>query len=383
MTDMKRNYMILFLLVATELIGFGLIIPILPQISQKFTSSGVLIGILLSSYSFAQFLAAPLLGQLSDKFGRKPILIFSKIGTIISYIILSQSSTYWGLLIARCLDGFTGGNIAVARAYLADITPAEKRSKAMALIGLAFGTGFIIGPAIGGFCYSMANNFSIAGIVGAGLSFISLGLTQIFLKEPNKKQSSKRLKLKENISSVPKKALIILIVYFGSMIIFSGFETSFSVYTEYKFNFNESNNSILFFLIGIVAFIIQGSFTKIAIKPIDKAISIALLSIGISLIMTNTIQALFPSLFVLALLLFGISILNTHLPAELSGMMENKGFILGLYESVGSIARILGPLIIFTSLFKQLNQIYIILGTFALLLFIVHLIFKQRKSHNL
>ena len=99
--------------------------------------------------------------------------------------------------------------------------------------------------------------------------------------------------------------------------------------------------------------------------------------------MTNTIQALFPSLFVLALLLFGISILNTHLPAELSGMMENKGFILGLYESVGSIARILGPLIIFTSLFKQLNQIYIILGTFALLLFIVHLIFKQRKSHNL
>ena len=269
MTDMKRNYMILFLLVATELIGFGLIIPILPQISQKFTSSGVLIGILLSSYSFAQFLAAPLLGQLSDKFGRKPILIFSKIGTIISYIILSQSSTYWGLLIARCLDGFTGGNIAVARAYLADITPAEKRSKAMALIGLAFGTGFIIGPAIGGFCYSMANNFSIAGIVGAGLSFISLGLTQIFLKEPNKKQSSKRLKLKENISSVPKKALIILIVYFGSMIIFSGFETSFSVYTEYKFNFNESNNSILFFLIGIVAFIIQGSFTKIAIKPID------------------------------------------------------------------------------------------------------------------
>ncbi len=378
---MKRNYIILFLLVATELIGFGLIIPVLPQISQKFTSSGILIGILLSSYSFAQFFAAPLLGQLSDKFGRKPILIFSKFGTIISYIILSQSTTYWGLLIARCLDGFTGGNIAVARAYLADITPAEKRSKAMALIGLAFGTGFIIGPAIGGLCYSVSNNFSIAGIIGAGLSLLSLILTQLFLKEPSKKQISKRLKFKENMSSIPKKATILLIIYFGSMMIFSGFETSFSVYTEYKFNFNESNNSILFFLIGIIAFVVQGSFTKIAIKPIDKAISIALLAIGISLIMTNTIQSLVPSLMVLTLLLFGIAILNTHLPAELSGMMENKGFILGLYESVGSIARILGPLIIFTSLFKQLNLIYVYLGSFSLTLLVIYQIYRRLKSY--
>ena len=183
----KKSLFTVFILVATELIGFGLIIPILPQISQQFTSSGILMGLLLSSYSLAQFIAAPILGQLSDNYGRKPILILSKVGTIISYIILAQTSSYLGLLISRLLDGFTGGNIAVARAYLSDITEKEHRSKAMAIIGISFGTGFIIGPAIGGICYSLANNFSIAGYVGAALSLASLLITQLYLNEPTTK----------------------------------------------------------------------------------------------------------------------------------------------------------------------------------------------------
>tara|TARA_A100001015_G_scaffold319074_1_gene440877 strand:+ start:871 stop:2001 length:1131 start_codon:yes stop_codon:yes gene_type:complete len=361
-----KQYFIIFLLVATELIGFGLIIPILPQISKQFTSSGFLLGVLLSSYSFAQFFAAPFLGQLSDKYGRKPILIFSKIGTIISYIILAGTASYHWLLVSRCLDGFTGGNIAVARAYLSDITAEENRSKAMAIIGLAFGTGFIIGPAIGGICYNIANNFSVAGYVGAGLSFTSLCLTQFFLKEPTEKLMIKQLKFRKNMSLVSKESLYFLLIYLTSMIVFSGFETSFSIYTESKFGFNESNNSMLFFVIGIVAFIIQGSFTKFEIKPINKAISIAFICIGFSLIGSNLLESLIPSLAVLMFLLFGIAIINTHLPAELSKISPNKGFILGLYESVGSIARIIGPLIIFTSLFNYIDILYIILGSITI-----------------
>ena len=367
----KKAYFVLFVLVATELIGFGLIIPILPQISKQFTTSGMMIGILLSSYSFAQFIAAPLLGQLSDKFGRKPILILSKFGTIASYILLAYAPTYWVLLVSRLIDGFTGGNIAVARAYLSDITEEKNRSKAMAIIGIAFGTGFIIGPAIGGICYSISNDFSIAGIVGAGLSLLSLAITQIFLIEPTEKTQFESKSIKSNLSSISKPAQYLLFISLTSMIIFSGFETSFSVYTEYKFGFNESKNSMLFFIIGIAAFFIQGSFTKLSIKPIDKAIKIALLSIGIGLIFTNLIESIIPSLFMLLFLLFGISILNTHLPAELSTTNKNKGFILGVYESIGSIARIIGPIIIFSSLFHHLNLIYIVLGATALVILIL------------
>lgn len=376
----KKAYSTLFILVATELIGFGLIIPVLPQISRQFTSSGLLIGILLSAYSFTQFIAAPILGQLSDKFGRKPILILSKVGTIASYLILVHAQTFWMILISRMIDGFTGGNIAVARAYLSDITDEKNRSKAMAIIGIAFGTGFIIGPAIGGLCYSISNNFSLAGYIGAFLSTISLVITQLFLKESTNKLAAESKNIRKNILNLSKPALYLLFTYLMSMIIFSGFETSFSIYTEYKFGFNESNNSTLFFLIGIAAFVIQGSFTKLSIQPINKAIKISLISIGIGLISTNLIQAMVPSLLMLVFLLFGISILNTHIPAELSTLTNSKGFILGIYESIGSIARIIGPLIIFSSLFNYMDMIYIVLGSVAIFTLVINQII-QISSH--
>lgn len=376
----KKAYITLFILVATELIGFGLIIPILPQISTQFTSSGAMIGILLSTYSFSQFIAAPILGQLSDKFGRKPVLIFSKIGTIASYILLAHAQTYWMILISRALDGFTGGNIAVARAYLTDITDEKNRSKAMALIGIAFGTGFILGPAMGGICYSVSNNFSIAGYVGAALSGASLLITRFFLIEPTKKRSAAPRRFVKNIQSLSRPTLYLLFIYFVSMIIFSGFETSFSIYTENKFGFNESQNSALFFLIGIAAFFIQGSLTKLSIHPIDKAINVALICIGIGLISANMIQTMVPSLAMLVLLLFGISVLNTHLPAELSTLSDGRGFILGIYESIGSIGRIIGPLVIFSSLFNYLNSIYVVLGSVAIGLFILNQVVRYLNS---
>jgi len=146
----KKPFFTIFLIVATELIGFGLIIPILPQLALQFNPTGLQLGILLSAYSFAQFFAAPLLGGLSDKWGRKPILVLSKAGTVVSYVILAFSGSYSLFLVSRLLDGFTGGNIAVARAYLNDITAPEDRAKGMAIIGISFGVGFIIGPGIGG-----------------------------------------------------------------------------------------------------------------------------------------------------------------------------------------------------------------------------------------
>ena len=145
----KRTGFILFLVVATELIGFGLIIPVLPQLALKFETSSFMIGLLMASYSIAQFFSAPLLGYFSDKIGRKPVLLLSKFGTVLSYMLLAVSQSYTLFLMARLLDGFTGGNISVVRAYVADVTTEKDRPKGMAIIGISFGFGFIIGPAIG------------------------------------------------------------------------------------------------------------------------------------------------------------------------------------------------------------------------------------------
>ena len=160
------------------------------------------------------------------------------------------------------------------------------------------------------------------------------------------------------------------------MTLFSGFETSFSIYTNQKFGFNESENNLLFFIIGIAAFFIQGSFTKISIKSINNAIVIALFCIGLGLTLTNILQPKLPSLSALIFLLFGMAILNTHLPAELSNLSKNKGFILGTYESIGGIARIIGPLVIFTTIYKNLTSIYLFMGSVAFTTLIIFLIIQ-------
>ena len=362
MVSNKRSYLILFIIVATELIGFGLIIPILPQISQNYTSSGPLLGLLLASYSIAQFFAAPFLGQLSDKYGRKTILVLSKCGTVISYIVLALANSYTLILISRLLDGFTGGNIAVARAYLADITAEEHRSKAMAIIGVAFGTGFIFGPAIGGFCYAYAPGFGLAGMIGAGLSFASLIITLVGLPANKIITPTKEKTRLSAIKNLPKEHQILLGLSFIGMVVFASFETSFSVFTEAKFNLNAHQNSQLFLLIGIIAFFVQGSFTRFSIQPIHKAISIAFFSIGVALIAASSFTTMALALAPLVLLIFGIAILNTHIPAELSKETQHKGLILGIYESINSIARIVGPLLIFTTLYSNILWSYAILG---------------------
>ena len=159
------------------------------------------------------------------------------------------------------------------------------------------------------------------------------------------------------------------------MIIFSGFETSFSVYTNTRFGLNESQNSGLFFLIGIAAFIVQGSLMKLSIQPFNRAAIITMTSISISLILTNIIPTLWPSLSALVLLVFGIGVANTHFPAELTKISANqKGMILGIYESIGSLARIIGPLLVYTLIYDHIKSLYLILGTGLAIYTIIYLI---------
>ncbi|NBV42552.1 MFS transporter, partial [bacterium] len=271
MTSNRRfkEFFTLYLIVATELIGFGLIIPILPQLAYQLEQNRFMMGLLLAAYSLAQFVAAPILGSLSDKYGRKPILVISKLGSVAAYAILAVATNYWMFFLSRLLDGFTGGNISAARAYAADITSEEDRPKGMAIIGIAFGTGFILGPALGGFLYGLGNQGHVIAAWTAGLmSFLALLLTIFLLKEPERRNVSSTQsflpKFREAFSN--RSIQLICAAQAIYMILFSAFESTFSVYTFETFRFTEKTNSLIFLYIGLLALVVQGTITRRAPK---------------------------------------------------------------------------------------------------------------------
>jgi len=172
----------LFLTIFVSLIGFGIIIPLLPFYAQTFGASPTTIGLLFASFSLAQFVAAPILGDLSDRWGRRPVLVFSLLGTVLSFTLLALAHSLTLLFIARIVDGLSGGNITAARAYIADVTPPEDRAKRYGLIGAAFGLGFILGPALGGALSHISYTAPIWAAVA--LSAIAAVLAYAWLPEP-------------------------------------------------------------------------------------------------------------------------------------------------------------------------------------------------------
>ncbi|HXO96996.1 MAG TPA: MFS transporter, partial [Chthoniobacterales bacterium] len=185
----KSPLAIILLIVFIDLIGFGMVIPILPLYAQSFAASEWQIGLLLGSYSFMQFLASPILGGISDRFGRKPVLLGSLIGSAAGYILMANSHSLAMLFLARIIAGISGASVATASAYIADITPPENRSRRIGLIGAAFGVGFVFGPALGGFLSLISPVapfwFAAAVALANGLAVIAL------LPEP--KQHADRL----------------------------------------------------------------------------------------------------------------------------------------------------------------------------------------------
>jgi len=363
----KKSLWILFAVVATELIGFGLIIPILPQIAQRFQSNGILLGILLATYSLAQLLASPILGSLSDRYGRKPILVLSKFGSVVSYIILAFSFTYPLLLFSRALDGLTGGNISVARAYVADVTSPKDRAKGMAVIGIAFGVGFILGPALGGILFHISNSHTLPALVSGGLSAVALLLTVLFLKEPETHQTFKPASLQflaglREFKSKPVMAICILQLVF--MIAFASFETTFAVFTHGEFGFTEQNNSMIFFYMGMLALVVQGVITRRQMKNLVAAIFLGVSCMAMGLYTLGLSQHLFMMLGGLAMLSLGIGLVLSHSPAllSLSTDAQKTGQVMGIYEAINSFGRILGPLIAYAYFYHMLRTGYTVLA---------------------
>ncbi len=358
----KRALFVLFLVVATELIGFGLIIPILPQIGYRFSLDRWQLGVLLAAYSAAQLIASPILGSLSDRWGRKPMLVVSKLGTVLSYGIFAYAGSYEWLLASRLLDGFTGGNISVARAYIVDITDEKSRSKGMAILGISFGLGFIIGPCLGGFLYD--GTHQLAGLVAGAVSLLALILTIVLLKEPERQKTDTTRDIKwYQFLRVMKCPVIVFIlgVHFVRMVVFSGFETTFALFTFHAFGFDESQNSWLFFYLGLAGLVIQGGLSRRSVSRVVPMVCLGLCLTSIAyggLSMVATVPMLFAILLIFEL---GLALTMIYIPTWLADKntdSESVGGVMGLYEATGSLARIIGPLMAFGLFFSSIRLGY-------------------------
>jgi MFS family permease len=339
-----------------DLLGFGILIPILPVFASKqLHISDFGIGVLFASFSFVQFIFNPILGKLSDKYGRRPLILISLCCTITSYIIFSFAGSFFILLVSRLLGGFGGSNISVAQAYIADITPKSHRSKGMGLIGMAFGLGFVFGPVVGGILSGYG--YSVAGFGSAAFSTIALIFAFFVLQESLKKEDREKVEkanqkvfdLKEAVRILrhPDIGLLILLFF---VVTFSG-ANIFGTYAllGYKlYGFTNIQIGYLFGILGIVGAVVQGGLIRILSRKFsDKVLILAgsfLMIFGIGL-MPYSINFLGMAITV-SILSIGTGIVQPIVLAMVSKYSpdEDQGVILGINQSLSALGRVLGPL---------------------------------------
>ena len=343
---------LIFGTVFLDLVGFGIVIPVLPLYAERFGASPLVIGLLLGVYSAMQCLFAPILGRLSDRVGRRPVLLLSVIGTSIGFLLTGLAHSLWLLFAARILDGITGGNISTAQAYIADVTPPNERSRGMGLIGAAFGLGFIFGPAIGGLLshVSLAAPFLFASILAAANALA------IYLFLPESLPVERRHQVHEHASfaalfqEARKRPIgVILLAYFFTTVSFSLLTATYALFTERRLGYTAVQNGYIFAGQGLVGAVIQGGLLGWLVKAFgDKKLIIvgtATLALSLFLLPTNTTTS------VLLLLTTGVAIGHSLVLAPLSGLASKsahetaQGRILGLMQSAASFARIVGPVL--------------------------------------
>jgi DHA1 family tetracycline resistance protein-like MFS transporter len=356
---MKRSpLVVIFTTVFIDLVGFGIVIPVLPFYAEgsRFNATPRIVGLLFASYSIMQLIFAPILGRLSDKYGRRPVLLISIIGTGIGFLMLGFANTLWMLFAGRILDGITGGNISTAQAYIADITTKEDRAKGMGLIGAAFGLGFVFGPAIGGILSRWG--VGVPFLFAAGLCFANALLLYFTLPEtvtpdhPARVSAAGGRGLSQLIQSLKNPRLgFVLIIYFLFIVAFSIMTTAFSLYTMFRFGYDAQHTGYLFAYVGILAVIVQGGLIGRLVKrfgELSLVIAGALLFAG-SLFAIPFVGPQTGGLF--ALLIGGglFSIGNSLSAPSLTSLASKsvgpgeQGSVLGVTQSVASLARAVGP----------------------------------------
>ncbi len=355
----RSSLVLIFLTVFIDLLGFGILIPILPSFSVKeLHIDETAIGIAIAIYSFVQFLFNPVLGKLSDKYGRKPVIVVCLFLNAMGYIVFAFTHSYLMLLISRVIAGIGGSSIGVAQAYIADVTTRENRSKGMGLIGAAFGLGFVFGPLIGGLLSSYG--YAVTGYVAAGFSLIAFTLTIFYLPESLKQKEEfedlsahpQRRKLfdfaaMKKILQKPDLAVLILL-FFILTFSFANIYGTFALLGLKVYGFTDMQNGYMYGIVGLSSAIIQGGLIGRINKLMSKKL---ILIIGSILMMLSLAMIPYAGTFLgLAIVSIVLSYgTGTFQPTVLSLISEvtsetEQGITLGINQSLSSFARVLGPL---------------------------------------
>ena len=376
----KPSVLVIFLTVFIDLIGFGIIVPFIPSYGEHFGAHGVVIGVIFAAYSAMQFIFSPIWGRLSDRHGRRPILLISTAGAALSYVLFARSTglenhtlALWLIVASRLFAGMCGGNITVAQAYIADITPPADRSKRMGLIGMAFGLGFTLGPFVGAESLSHLGETG-PGWVAAGLCAANFLLAFFILTEshrPDSAQAAPRPHLDQWAHTLRQpKVGFLVVTFFLATFCFSCFESTLTLLVGANFNLNFKRDATsartvgyLFVYCGLIGALVQGGAIGRLVKKMGEPKLIAL-----SLILTAASFAWLPYLkgasnlswkillqhdglpwvwllLALALLSVGTSLTRPPLFGMLSNLTpaQEQGATIGVAQGAGSLARILGP----------------------------------------
>lgn len=345
----RRSYGLLFSIVLLDLVGFGIVLPLLPTHAAGFTSSGAAIGILVASFSLMQFLVAPWWGRLSDRIGRRPVLLAGIAASAVSYVMFALAGTYLVLLASRILAGGVGATVNVSQAYLADITPEERRTRAMGVIGVAFGMGFILGPAIA--ALSSRAGAAIPGFIAGGICLLSFVITWTSLPETR-------------ISPTPtprpgpvnwRGFAAPFAVMFLSVAAFAVITVVFPLYAAAVLGFGRRETSMVFVLMGVCSAVVQGWL----IGRLTPAVGERTLMLAGSVLIAAGLAAipLSPALagpWGLAVLLVAVSLVAAGSGFAWPGVAghvsraaaaRDQGQLLGALHSVASLARVAGPVL--------------------------------------
>jgi DHA1 family tetracycline resistance protein-like MFS transporter len=378
----KRRLITVFVIVFIDLLGFGLILPLLPYYAERYGATPFVVGLLAASYAAAQLIGAPVLGRLSDRHGRRPVLLISIAGTAAGFLLLgfAEPLGIWlaGLLpsglggqglaattnaiilgilfVSRILDGITGGNISVAQAYITDITDEENRARGLGLIGAAFGLGFIIGPAVGG-ALSAGGRYAVPAFFAAVLAFLNWIAVYLWLPE------SLTDEIKAQLAKQPTRAILSVTELWHAMkrprfgpllhvrlwygLAFATFTGVFALYAQYRLDLDSTQTGYILAYVGLLSVLVQGVAIGRLTKrfPENRLIFGAVIILAFSLLAWAFAPNVPILLIVLAPVAFAAGVLNTVINSAITKSVypEEVGGALGIAASIESLTRVIGP----------------------------------------
>lgn len=342
---MKRTpFAIILMTVFIALIGFGIVIPLVPVYAERYGASGTEVGILITVYSLMQFLFAPVAGRLSDRIGRRPVLIGALILTAVSYVLFGLAKSLPMLYMSRILAGIGGADITVAQAYVADVTPKNKRARGMGLFGAAFGVGFTLGPAIAALTVDIAD--WMPSFIAAGLAAITAVFAFFLLPEPEKKTERQKKTLKTRELGNRLKSVIGLnfIVVFVQSIL----QSMVVLFNVHHFNWTEKENGYFLASVGVLSAVIQGGFIGKLAKRFGEAnlIKVGLMFSAVGLYIIGLVGPLKYLILGSVINVFGFAVTLPALSSIVSKRApeDRQGEVLGSFQSFGSLARIAAPI---------------------------------------